>query len=435
MKKFLIIFICIFALNSCFSSKNTENSENNSWSIISENSSQTDVENSQTEEKSEEKILPTEYEVISEKSYFYTNSTDTEPRKAYVMKWDKIIVDNEKSTEDMIFAIYTNSSWKTTEWFLKKSEIKALENNSQKLEEKGEKISNCKRVYDFSVWHSENIQWTRKFEFNFVWDCAEQKNPLKIGMLGMWDVKIRLDSGQEWSFFNWMHMMDTWFPGWCGVKKPNFSEIFYKWWFFVSINAWPEFCTNWDEGENTGKNRIDIEISEKWKWTIFEIFFPEMPQKYLEQNYNDLLWTLKNGFFEVGKNKNSEIIPVEKWTKEMLGEWSIDPYMWNIIFDDIAINTGLSENDYDCEERTMTVDTNNCAVEDIKNWYITWANYYRSYRSVNNYKNEREVLGEIIYKTNIKKWTTEKIKSSETETCWDWDMAEWKEIPCSSIGY
>lgn len=431
MKKILMIFICIFTLTSCFSGKNTENKENNSWNIISENSSQTGAENSQTEEKT----LPTEYEVIAEKTYFYTNSTDTEPRKAYVMKWDKIIVDNEKSTENMFFATYTNSSWKTTEWFLKKSEIKAIENNSQKLEEKGEKISNCKRVYDFSVWHSENVQWTRKFEFNFVWDCAEQKNPLKIGMLGMWDVKIRLDSGQEWSFFNWMHMMDTWFPGWCGVKKPNFSEMFYKWWFFISINAWPEFCTNWDEGENTGKNRIDIEISEKWKWTIFEIFFPEMPQKYLEQNYNDLLWTLKNGFFEVGKNKNSEIIPVEKWTKEMLGEWSIDPYMWNIIFDDIAIDTGLSENDYDCEERTMTVDTNNCAVEDIKNWYITWANYYRSYRSVNNYKNEREVLGGIIYKTNIKKWTTEKIESYETETCWDWDMAEWKEIPCSSIGY
>lgn len=430
MKNFLIIFICIFALTSCFSGKNTENSENNSWSIISENSSQTGAENLQTEEKSEEKILPTEYEVITEKAYFYSNSTDTEPRKAYVMKWDKIIVDNEKSTENMIFATYTNSSWKTTEWFLKKSEIKAMETNNQQSEEKVEKFSNCKRVYSFAYWKEEDvIDGYRKFTFKLVWDCPP-KQEQKIDYT--WDA-FRVATWQQAIFSNFM-INNTWWAGWwCFIKNPIYSKKFQKDNFEIDMKWWTEYCSDGSDNgwEYSWDYLINIDIFEKWR-KIINLKLEKLSKWVLEENYNDLLWTMENGFSEQWTQSAEEIKLQElhsiKWTKEKLNEWKFTHNGNYISFEDMKIATGLNlggdcENEYFFGQKIFT----ECKVTKIDWNFIYWE--YISWKTIDE-GTYSKITSKIEYnKTHIIHGKTEKLKESYNNECFNGDISG-ESIPC-----
>ena len=68
------------------------------------------------EEENSKKVELSKFQnVIVEKSYFYTNEDDAEPRKAYVMQWDRVTLDYSKSTEDKVFVTYKNRQWIITE--------------------------------------------------------------------------------------------------------------------------------------------------------------------------------------------------------------------------------------------------------------------------------------------------------------------------------
>lgn len=55
---------------------------------------------------------------------------------------------------------------------------------------------------------------------------------------------------------------------------------------------------------------------------LMNIFLDHLEKNQLKSNYDDLLWTMENGFSEVGKivdNRiNSEKLQDIKWTKENL---------------------------------------------------------------------------------------------------------------------
>lgn len=432
MKKSFLLFLCLIFLASCdniakvnpiVSTGNLLSGFALSGNILSSGATMSgDILTNQ---------LPKEFIVNVEKSYFYDSAESMTPRKGYVMKNDTVSVDNSRNTENMIYAIYTNASGWKTEGYLKKSDLVVKNSEDSDVKNENIKVSHCKRIYDFSVWENQNIKGHRQFEFNFIGDCAEQKGAIEVGALHLSQEWIKVNTGQKWYFMNWMHTFDTWFPGWCWVMNSDFGETFLKWNFFISIKAGKNYCTSMEGGyepENT--YGIDIEISEKWKWKLFDVNFREMPKNVLEQNYNDLLWTLKNGFFEVGKSRNDSILPSEKWTKETLGEWEVSEYSNYINFKDFTLLTGVDKTlGPDCEYRTATRDSNMCMVDEIKNGFVYWSQGFRSYITYQEY--EREYTTETKYKTSINTGKTEKINTEEKETCWwEWWMAEGKEIPC-----
>lgn len=462
MKKILIPFFLIITLSSCIFNKNTEKIENNSWTTlswnISENISQTGSENS---EKQEENNISKEYKVITEKAYFYTNSTDTEPRKAYVMKWDKIIVDNEKSTENMIFATYTNSSWKTTDWFIKRIKVQEV-NFKNKAVNIFESSGNekCKKIYQFAVWEEYKVYWYRTFEFIFPWKCNGKTN---VKMDGMFDWEFILGNNQKWSIINYWMKISTWFPGWCSVEKTTFSKKISKNGFEINILAWKEYCTH--EESFTWNNRIDVSISEEWdEWFGLLISFIEIPEKLLKSSYEDLVLIFQNGFTETGKkilqkdiekiriqkqkeeelrweqeekqieNEKLKKISETKWTKELLekAEFWDDGDFIRLYYDNkkfFVINTWLTEswwaiNTCNWEGRALS----ECIIDKVSNGFIYWRssfNYSRDDGWDYEWWYYYTYFWETTYKTNIKTNTTEKIKEWDKNKCFNnqWDIA------------
>lgn len=71
---------------------------------------------------------------------------------------------------------------------------------------------------------------------------------------------------------------------------------------------------------------IDIYVKED-EQAIMNISLAYLEKNQLKSNYDDLLWTMENGFSEVGKivdNRiNSEKLQDIKWTKENLEKWKI----------------------------------------------------------------------------------------------------------------
>lgn len=463
MKKILMIFICIFTLTSCFSSKNTENGENNSWSIISENSSQTDAENSQIEEKSEEKILPTEYEVIAEKTYFYTNSTDIEPRKAYVMKWDKIIVDNEKSTENMFFATYTNSSWKTTEWFLKKSEIKAVENNHQKLEEKDEELTEkttkvkCVNIYDFAkIPFDELMKWTSaqptwKVRITISWEnkeCIQQKSPVLVNDL-FWELE-NFYKKSDASVINTYVERETGFGYNCNwpeeFTKSKTIKINGK---EVALQGFKEYC-EWEWTSYFVRTNIDnIIFSIKTTQSniendlkiIFETFEKSLKIEHLafdDKNQKDFKNSKKSEEENIKKqeeerqDKYLKEISSVKWTSELLekAKFANNAQSIKLYYNDrdyFYISTGMNEKWWAIDECNDPWSTGSeCIVDRVANGFVFWKSKFShtidhsgGWKTGNWYY--EYYYGETQYKTNIKTETTEKIKEWTKRECLDYD--------------
>lgn len=106
-------------------SKNTSNTDNQKENFTN-NATNISVWSVNTPENSgstKNTLTEVYYYIEPKKSFFYTNPTDAEPRKAYVMMWDVVKVIPEKSTGNMFFALYTNSAGKTTEGYLKKEHL------------------------------------------------------------------------------------------------------------------------------------------------------------------------------------------------------------------------------------------------------------------------------------------------------------------------
>lgn len=459
MKKNLIIFICIFALTSCFSSKNTENSKVISWSTssgnISENSSETGSKN---KEKPEEKILPTEYEIISEKSYFYTNSNDSKPRKVYVMKWDKITVDNQKSTENMIFARYTNSYWKTTEWFLKKSEISAIENNSQKSKEKTEKISKtkCVNIYDFAKIPADQIfsdipNPTWKVRFQFGWDndnCIQQKEiPLSINIIWTFENFYKKYSTE---FVNWYVEHFTggfygcdWFED---IIKPKTIKINGK---KIKLDGFKRYCewswtsyfvrTNIDEitlfietTQNNIENDLKI-ISENFEkyLKIEELSFTKEDRKKLQKIKKEEI-DHRNKENEKMKNEELKQISSVNWTSDLLQKSKFGN-------NGESIKLYYNDKDYFYISTWMNVEWwaidlcndpwasgSECIIDKVANGFVFWKSSFnhttKHHSGGQNWNWYHEYYyGETQYKTNIKTENTEKIKEFTKTYCLDYN--------------
>jgi hypothetical protein len=89
------------------------------------------------------------------------------------------------------------------------------------------------------------------------------------------------------------------------------------------MEAGPMECALLDEidEESLETYLIDIYVKED-EQAIMNISLAHLEKNQLKSNYDDLLWTMENGFSEVGKivdNRiNSEKLQDIKWTKENL---------------------------------------------------------------------------------------------------------------------
>lgn len=286
MKHFLLLFTCLFTLTSCFSSENTEKSDNHSWTIISENTTQTE---SETTEDQESHPISTHYTVSVEKSYFYTHPDDTEPRKAYVMRWDILEVNHEKSTENMIFAVYTNSEGKTTEGYLKRNTLQPIKTLSM---EEIQSVSQCYRQYKIV-----DNSWNQMMaEFYFVWECKKQNN-IKTVSYDMDSPIFILSSWQKVyaRMFSKKNPPSDGIDGGAGIYKSLGKDTFVVQWNQVSLKKYVA-----DDGENPPHYWFDIEVTFKSSYKSHSLVFETHPffnKKEMEEQYTDMVWTMKNWFF------------------------------------------------------------------------------------------------------------------------------------------
>lgn len=286
MKHFLLLFTCLFALTSCFSGKKTEQGNNHSWAVVSESTTQT---GSEITEDQEPHPISTHYTISAEKSYFYTHPDDAEPRKAYVMQWDILEVNHEKSTENMIFAVYTNSEGKTTEGYLKRNTLQPIKTLSM---EEIQSVSQCYRQYKIV-----DNSWNQMMaEFYFVWECKKQNN-IKTVSYDMDSPIFILSSWQKVyaRMFSKKNPPSDGIDGGAGIYKSLGKDTFVVQWNQVSLKKYVA-----DDGENPPHYWFDIEVTFKSSYKSHSLVFETHPffnKKEMEEQYTDMVWTMKNWFF------------------------------------------------------------------------------------------------------------------------------------------
>lgn len=360
MKNFLILFICIFTLSSCFSNKNAENLENNSWNTVS--------------------VISENKEIQEEKSEMLSNK------------------------------------------------------------------SNCKRFYDFAIGENYKVDSYRQFEFNFIWDCSPQKKSIQIDDI-LWEW-FKVESGQQALFTNFLMLVDFGGPVWCIIKNQEKTNVFNNGNFHITINGWEEVCM-WYDLDNIiseGKKQIFIWVKEENK-KILSIQLAKIDPKDFEKNYNDLLWTMQNGFFETDKNfSEKEIVNIKHaqkieqkntitWTKENLAKaqfirqddgYSILWFIENTNFDIQAYIDPLDINPYWwCEAGRRKSE---CIVEKIDNDFIYWKNFYLAKDSFDGENIFSYTEWEVSLKTDIRTGKTEIINKKEDSYCYDEE--KWKKTSC-----
>lgn len=224
-----------------------------------------------------------------EKAYFYNNPNDTEARKAYVMRWDKIIVDNEKSTENMIFATYTNSSWKTTEWYLEKDAIQPVKILSM---DEIKKISQCHRQYNLI----DNSSNKMMVEFYFVGKC--QKRDTVKTLTNNMETPIFTPSSWQKVYarmFSKQNPPSDGVDDGAGIYKNLGEDTFFIQWNQISLEKYVG-----DDEENPPFYEFVIKVkfnsNHKTHSLILETDSFDS-KKEMEKQYDDMLWTMKNGFF------------------------------------------------------------------------------------------------------------------------------------------
>lgn len=164
---------------------------------------------------------------------------------------------------------------------------------------------------------------------------------------------------------------------------PVYAKKFSRNGFDIIMEAWPMECTLLDEidEESLEIYLIDIYVKEN-EQAIMNISLAHLEKNQLKSNYDDLLWTMENGFSEVGKivdNRiNSEKLQDIKWTKENLEKWKIlldehsrmhilqYPNEEQFVKMRTNIEGGALCNDY--EMRTIS----ECEVEKIDESFIYW---------------------------------------------------------------
>lgn len=110
--------------------------------------------------------------------------------------------------------------------------------------------------------------------------------------------------------------------------KPLYAKKFSRNGFDIIMEAGPMECTLLDEIDEKSLEiyLIDIYVKED-EQAIMNISLAHIEKNQLKSNYDDLLWTMENGFSEVGKivdNRiNSEKLQDIKWVKENLEKWKI----------------------------------------------------------------------------------------------------------------
>lgn len=215
MKNFILALICIFVLFSC--SVNKENSqvkENaSSWTVNNIETSTWEIFSDNNKVEHKEEKLSTSYTIIAEKSFFYNEINDSEPRKAYVMKWDIVEVDNTKSSDYKIFVTYVASNGKTTSGYIKKSDIAPTE----KKIVNSDSTSLC--IQEWILPNKLDLDWTKgkKVTFSYKWDCKTTKTT-NIE----WSENVNIWNS-EYSILN-MLAMDG-FGVWCAPNNPKNKNI------------------------------------------------------------------------------------------------------------------------------------------------------------------------------------------------------------------
>lgn len=449
MKKLIIILIWFLSLSSCGNSDKigTQSWANTSWITISSWS----ISSSWSEVWAWE--LTENQEILADKSFFYNSPTDAEPRKAYVMKWDSIKIDATKSTNTMIYAKYTSSNWNITEWYLKRTDItNNIKGNKFGIAKVGQTISsswvnpmqpttsNCKRIYDFGVGNNWKILSYRQFEFNLVGDCTPQKETIQFNdMLG--NKGFKLLTGEQsiiWNFLTWEEWSDAG-GSMCIVENPIKNNKINKNWFSVQMIWWNEAC--WMEGIASGSMWIWINIYEQWKNIIY-IYIPWIQSENFNTTYNDILWTMENGFRELQWSQKitlhtetlSEKMNKINWTKELLEESEFtqtDTWYtinWEISSNIISVNASMDPfissywwcNDYSSWK---------CVVDKVSNGNVYWRYKYYKKDSVDGYDIKLIDSWEIAFKTSIDTGKTEKISEKKIKN-WCIDQRTWKDVKC-----
>ena len=139
---------------------------------------------------------------------------------------------------------------------------------------------------------------------------------------------FKVATGQQSVIMNQITPIDTGLPGSCKVTKPLYAKKFSRIGFDIIMEAGPMECTLLDEidEESLETYLIDIYVKED-EQAIMNISLAYLEKNQLKSNYDDLRWTMENGFSEVGKivdNRiNSEKLQDIKWTKENLEKWKI----------------------------------------------------------------------------------------------------------------
>ncbi len=156
-------------------------------------------------------------------------------------------------------------------------------------------------------------------------------------------------------------------------------------------------CSTLDgiDEESLGKYLIDIYVKEDGQ-AIMKISLGDLEKSQLKSNYNDLLWTMENGFSEVGKvvdnrsnseklqditlltkediedsRTNSEKLQGIKWTKENLEQWKFitSNNQTKMKFENISIT--LQGENMDCGESDSSRSWS-CDVAKVDKNYIYW---------------------------------------------------------------
>lgn len=200
---FAIVFWYLYSTkNLPFLAKNNsekikEELSNNSWNIelFSEEIKTLTWKLEKNDEKiSDEKNevfenISENFKVIVEKSYFY--NSDWTKRNAFVMIWDTVKVDLSSLNWEKYFASYTNSSWKTTTWFLNKYDLKEISKNITEEKNKDEEYKN------FLISHYNEIKNKNYYTAFHNYQFPKAKNVDDFASWYKWVYEINLSEIQK----------------------------------------------------------------------------------------------------------------------------------------------------------------------------------------------------------------------------------------------